>query len=257
MPTSVSFWIVAIIAVAFVGIAKGGFAGGVGVIATPLMALVMPVPEAAALLLPILIAADFMNTYHYRTQWDRPNIRLLLPAGIVGVVIGGLFFSLLADNERVMKMGIGLLALSFVAYQALRALRGGGMVGYKPSKLIGTVMGVSAGFTSTLVHAGGPPLGVYLIPQQLPRQTYVATAQIFFLVINLVKLIPYAILGLLTIGNLKTAVVLIPVAFIGLQVGQWLNRRFEEKWFLLFIYTLLLLTGIQLVLGRNLLSFLL
>ena len=47
------FWLVAAVAVIFVGIAKAGFGGGVGAIATPLMALVLPVAEAAALLLPL------------------------------------------------------------------------------------------------------------------------------------------------------------------------------------------------------------
>ena len=48
------FWATAAIAVLLIGIAKGGFGGGPGLLATPLMALTIPVSEAAALLLPLL-----------------------------------------------------------------------------------------------------------------------------------------------------------------------------------------------------------
>ena len=254
LSSSPLFWLIAVTAVTFVGISKGGFGGGVGIIATPLMALAMSVSDAAALLLPILIAADMMNAYHYRNDWDKENVKLLIPAGIVGVAIGGFFFTSLAGNDRAMKVGIGLLALLFVLYQAGRAYFAGQLEQYKPTRAAGIGLGMASGFTSTLVHAGGPPLTMYLLPQKLPRNVHVATFQIYITVINLVKLIPYIWLGLLNIGNLTTALILIPCAFIGLLIGQWLNRNFNDKGFQIFIYILLFATGIQLVLGRSLLS---
>ena len=48
------FYLRAIPAVTFLGLSKGGFAG-LGMLATPLLALIVPPLEAAAILLPILI----------------------------------------------------------------------------------------------------------------------------------------------------------------------------------------------------------
>ncbi len=48
------FWLLAFAGVVLTGISKSGFAGGAGVVAVPLLALVLPVERAAALMLPLL-----------------------------------------------------------------------------------------------------------------------------------------------------------------------------------------------------------
>ena len=54
------FYLVAIPAVVCLGLSKGGFTG-IGMVATPLLALIMPPLEAAALLLPILLGALWVH----------------------------------------------------------------------------------------------------------------------------------------------------------------------------------------------------
>jgi hypothetical protein len=250
------FWITAAIAIIMVGIAKAGFGGGVAVVATPLMALTIPVAEAAALLLPLLIVADIFSINHYRTRFDRDNIRVMLPGAVLGVAIGGFFFGYFSDNERALQIGLGILALVFVAFQFTRSVLLGMLEKRQPHPVEGIVMGAVAGFTSTLAHAGGPPATMYLLPQKLPRDIFVGTTVIFFASVNLVKLIPYGALGLLRVGNLLTIAILAPLSFIGVRLGIYLNKRFTDLWFNRLVYTILLLTGIQLILGRNLISFL-
>ncbi len=43
-----AFWLAAVIAVLLMGVAKAGFAGGVGTLATPLVSLTIGVAQAAA-----------------------------------------------------------------------------------------------------------------------------------------------------------------------------------------------------------------
>ncbi|MCO5197293.1 MAG: sulfite exporter TauE/SafE family protein [Anaerolineae bacterium] len=248
------FWIAAITSVLFVGIAKAGFGGGVGVLATPLLALAVPVSEAAALLLPILIVVDIFSVYHYRGDVDRLSIRVLLPAALVGVAVGALFFNLFSDNERVLQILIGLIALAFLAYQLGRNRITAAVAGSRPSRNVGRALGVTAGFTSTLAHVGGPPIAIYLLPQRLPRTLYVGTTALFFLIINVVKLIPYAALGLLRIGNVPVTLLLIPVAFIGVRLGIWLNHHFTDVWFNRVVYVLLFVTAVQLILGESIIA---
>ena len=63
------FYLAAIPAVILVGLAKGGFAG-LGLIAIPLMALVVSPVKAAALMLPILIVQDMVSVWAYRREFD-------------------------------------------------------------------------------------------------------------------------------------------------------------------------------------------
>ncbi|UCH26115.1 MAG: sulfite exporter TauE/SafE family protein [Trueperaceae bacterium] len=252
---STTFWLVAVLAVLLSGVTKAGFGGGAGVIATPLLALTIPVGQAAALMLPILIVIDILSVYQYRRAVDRVNLRMLLPGAIAGIVLGALFFSSFSDQERLLKFGVGILALAFVLYRLLLNAIVRVLGAARPSPLWASVWGAISGFTSTLAHVGGPTLTIYLLPQQLPRHLFVGTSVWFFFVVNLLKLIPYALLGLLRVENLPVTLLLLPLAFIGVRLGVTLNRAFNERWFHLFIYTLLILTGVQLVLGRNLIAY--
>ena len=247
------FWVCAVSAVIFVGIAKAGFGGGIGIIATPLMALTIPVADAAALMLPLLIACDVFAVNHYRTRFDRRSIKLLLPGAVLGIGTGAFFFGYFSDNERILQTGIGALALLFVLFQATRTLIMGALEKRHPRASEGVLLGGIAGFTSTLAHAGGPPVSIYLLPQRLPRELFVGTTVIFFASINLIKLFPYYSLGLLKTGNLMTTLLLAPLSYVGVKLGIYLNGRFPEIWFSRIVYTILFLTGLQLVLGRSLL----
>jgi len=251
-----AFWFCAVVAVTFVGIAKAGFGGGIGIIATPLMALTIPVADAAALMLPLLIACDVFAVNHYRTCFDRRSIKLLLPGAVLGIGTGAFFFGYFSGNERILQIGLGVLSLLFVLFQAARALIMGALEKHQPRAGAGVLMGAAAGFTSTLAHAGGPPVSIYLLPQRLPRELFVGTTVIFFASINLIKLFPYYTLGLLKTGNLMTTLLLSPLSYVGVKLGIYLNGRFPEVWFNRLVYTILFLTGLQLALGQNLLGML-
>lgn len=241
-------------AVVFVGIAKAGFGGGVGVVATPLMALTIPVTDAAAILLPLLMVCDFFSVRHYRSQFDRRSVVLLLPGAALGIAVGVFFFGYFKGNERVLQVGIGVLALGFVLFQAGKAALLGALEKRRPPGWVGALMGTVAGFTSTLAHAGGPPVTVYLLPQGLPRQLFVGTTVILFAAINLMKLGPYYWLDLFHVGNLKAIALLSPLAYVGVALGIWLNRHFTDLWFNRIVYGILFVSGVQLVLGRSLLG---
>jgi uncharacterized protein len=136
----------------------------------------------------------------------------------------------------------------FVLYQALRAVIFGALTKIKLPAAVGGLLGVCAGVSSTLVHAGGPFVVLYLLPQQLPREFFVGTTVVLFATMNVIKLVPYAYLGLIRVGNLTTVLLLAPLAIIGVWLGIWLNRRFDNTWFQRTVYVLLLLTGLQLIL---------
>ena len=251
------FWVTAALAVVLVGIAKAGFGGGVGAVATPLMALTISVADAASILLPLLIIADIFSLRHYWRTYDQRSLKLMLPGAVVGIALAALLFGYFSDNERILKSILGVIALAFVAYQGGRALILGALVKMRPPAWVGVSMGGAAGFTSTLAHAGGPPATIYLLPQMLPRDVFVGTNVVFFALLNVLKLIPYALLGLLRVGNLTTILLLSPLAYAGVRLGVYLNRRFTDKWFNRVVYGLLFITGVELVSGRSLITWLL
>lgn len=242
-------WAIIMLSVLIIGISKGGFGGGLSVVATPLLAMTMPVAEAAALLLPILIAADVFLVYGYREDIDWSNMRIHLPWAILGIGAGSLAFNYLADNERAFKLVLGIISLAFVAYQGGRGVIFGRLEKTVYPHYVRAILGAITGFTSTIAHVGGPPLTISLLPQKLPRQTYVGTFLLFFLLLNLIKLIPYSYLGLLRVGNLSLTLLMLPIVGVGAVIGRWLNGRFNEQTFQIVMYVFLTLTGLQLIFG--------
>lgn len=111
----------------------------------------------------------------------------------------------------------------------------------------GTFWSGVSGFTSFLAHAGGPPAQVYMLPQRLDKTTYVATVNLFFMIVNMVKLVPYAWLGQFSAANLGTALLLAPLVPVGAKIGLWLQKRASPEWFYRVARIRLLLTGLQLI----------
>jgi uncharacterized membrane protein YfcA len=241
------FYFLAVPVVLWVGVSKGGFGGGAGMVAVPLLSLSVPLPQAAAILLPILCAMDLFAVAAYRGQYSAANVRRLLPAALVGIGLGGLAFGTLDD--RWLRVVVGAIAVAFVARWALGLFRrrGGPADARRPGALSGAFWGSVAGFTSTLAHAGGPPVSVYLLPQRLPPTLFVGTTVIVFTVINYAKLVPYAWLGQLRSENLLTSLVLLPLAPLGIRLGRWLHDRVDDVLFYRITYALLLVTGLKLI----------
>jgi len=248
------FWFCAVPAVLFIGLAKGGFGAGAVILATPLLTLAIPVTHAVGLLLPLLIMTDMIALMHYRRHFDSRSIKMLVPSACLGVTAGALFFGYFSGSMNALRFIIGVVSLSFVLFQVLRTLILGAMAKHRPTVLEGILMGATAGFTSTMAHAGGPPVLMYLLPQKLEKSVFVGSMAIFFASVNLAKLLPYHILGLLYVGDTKTILTLAPLTFMGVRLGVYLNKRFSDIWFNRIIYSVLFITGIQLILGQNLLG---
>lgn len=237
------FYWLAVPAVLLTGISKGGFAGGLGVLAVPLMALVIPVPQAASIMLPILCTMDLFGWWTYRKAWDRSLLLHMLPGAVLGIVVGWLLFHQLSGHW--VEGLIGVLALVF-SLQRLFGLQPRDESPL-PEVARATLWSSLSGFTSFVAHAGGPPAMIYLLPKQLDKTRLVATLTLFFTLVNYIKLIPYAQLGQLDARNLGTALILAPLAPLGVYLGAWLHKRIDDKLFYRVSYALLLLTGIKLL----------
>lgn len=243
------FYPIAVLAILLTGISKGGFGAGSGGLAVPLMSIFIAPPEAAGIMLPILCAMDIFTVHAYRRRWSRQHLSAMLPGALVGIALGAFAFGSLPVNA--IRILLGLISVTFAINQvfglsarlAARLAR----EREKPGRVAGAFWGGLSGLTSTLAHAGGPPFAVYMLPQKLDKSLLVGTSAVFFLVVNYVKLVPYALLGQLNAGNLATALVFAPLAPLGIWLGVWLHARVSDWLFYRISYALLFITGAKLV----------
>lgn len=240
-----AFFALAIPAVLFAGISKGGFGSGAAFAATPLLAMILEPAVALGMMLPLLMLVDAATLRPYWRQWHAPSAWFLILAGLPGVILGAVFYQV--ANPDVLRFLIGAIALVFVAFQIARG-RGWLTVRVRPvSRTAGVLAGATAGFTSFISHAGGPPVAVYLLAQGLSKSAYQATTVITFWAINIFKAVPYGFLGIFTADTLKADLMLAPVALLGAWIGVRAHRLLPDPAFFAITYVLLTVTGSKLI----------
>lgn len=234
----------AVAAVLIAGVSKGGFGAGLGFVSTPLLALAVTPAEAAAILLPVLILIDQVGMASYWRKWNWAVVWPVLVASIAGIALGILMFD--AVSPDALRLGLGTIALGFLGFQLARTRgwtpRSGGGRGLRAA-----IWGAASGFTSTISHAGGPPVTIYLLSEKLEKTAYQASSVLIFWALNLMKLGPYAAIGAFDASTLATSAALAPAAILGVAVGIWAHRRVPERLFFRAMAVLLGLTGAKLV----------
>jgi uncharacterized protein len=239
--TDPAFYAVAVPAALLVGIGKSGVAGGFGILAVPLIALVLPVPQAAAIVLPLLTVGDLFGLAALARHRDRALLRVLVPAGLAGTVAGFLLFGVL--RPKTVSAVLGVMTLLFIAQ---RAWSSSGALARVVPKWFTAAAGLVSGITSFVAHAGGPPISIALLPMRLAPAVFAATTSVFFTLLNASKWLPYAWLGLVDATNMLTALALAPCAVLGVWIGVSLLRRLPALWFYRLVSAGLLLTGLKL-----------
>lgn len=243
MVTQPLFYAAAIPALLVYGISKGGFGGGLGILAVPLMSLTLSPTQVTGIVLPCLIVMDALSVWAYRKRFDPRNLLILLPSAPLGNLMGYLTFS--SFNDRLLGLMIGMVAVVFALHTWLR---GGSDAPPAPRSFWkGTLWGTVSGFTGFISHAGGPPLSVYLLPQKLEKSIYAGTATMYFALLNLIKVPSFYLLGQLGSGNLLTAAALSPLAPLGVYLGVWLHGKIDAVWFFRVMYGLVFVSGVALV----------
>lgn len=237
-------WFVCALAILITGISKSAFGGALGGVGVPLMALFLAPRLVVAVLLPILCVMDFFGVKAYWKRWSIAELKIILPGGIIGIIFGAAMIGLFPEKH--IKGIIGLIAVLFMLDRLFR-LRQRLQWQHQPGKLFAVVCGTVSGITSTVAHAGGPPILVYLMSKNLAKAQFVATTAIFFTVLNLAKLVPYVALGFFTWESIQIAACLAIFAPLGVWMGLHVLRVIPEAYFHSLATGLLGISGLKLI----------
>ena len=250
------WWVLVGFAVFFIGIAKSGFGSGVGLMIVPMTALAMSHTQygfegALGLLLPLLIVGDLIAIWQYRRLFSLTIVKKLLPATFVGVVIGSLALRWFGEHdqlvaEALIKTEIGLESVLLVSLHFYRIWRGLREL-YVPKPLHSHLVGGTAAISSTMAHAAGPIIALYLLPQKLDRQLFVGTCAIYFGILNNCKIPGYFFAGQMHLNLFLISIKLLPLVFLGAVMGFWLNKRMTDRIFSNVIFSVTFALGAYLM----------
>jgi len=240
-----AFFLVAVPAVIFAGVSKGGFGSGAAFAAGSILALVIEPGLALGIMLPLLMLIDVATLAPYWGKWGRREAILLIAGAVPGVIAGVALYRVASAD--VLRLLIGGVSVGFVIWQLSLARGWIRLEGQRMPDWTGNMMGTVVGFTSFISHAGGPPAAVFLLSRGLSKVQFQATTVLVFWIVNIMKFIPYSFLGMFTLETTKANLVLAPFALFGAWVGVQLHHIVSERLFFALTYVLLLVTGTKLI----------
>ena len=243
MEINLLFFLSVVPAIVLYGIAKSGLGGSISLISVPLMTVVMPLNQALAIILPILIFSDIIAVYRFRREFDFVTLKLIVPFAAIGIIIGSFTFTYF--SEDLLKLIVGIMGFLFSGHYFL--FKKEKTTPAKKNFFKGAICSSIAGFSSFCVHAGGTPTSLYLLPLRMKKEIYVGTRIIFFSCVNLIKLPLYVYLSMMNFDTLYQSVTLFPLALIGIFIGYKLLKIIEENLFYNIIYALILVSSAKLI----------
>lgn len=247
-----------VLAALLVGFAKTAI-GGVASISVAIFAAVMPARESTGALLPLLIVGDVFAVWSYRSHARWRTLLRLMPAVVVGVVLGAVFVARVDDT--VMRRTIGAVLVMLVAvnlWTRSRQARAGVTPDVGPDvgapagsetgrRVAAACYGSLTGFTTMVANAGGPVMSLYMLSVRMPMLAFLGTGAWLFALFNLLK-IPFSVgLGLLTWRSLVVDVVLAPAVVVGALVGRRVILRIDQVLFERVVIAVTVLAALNLV----------
>jgi uncharacterized membrane protein YfcA len=240
-------WIVAPAGVFVIAAMKGAFGGGFAILGIPLLALTMNPIAAGAMLAPLLLVMDLFALRRWRpSTWSRPDLFALLPGLLGGVMLGAALVAIAPSRLVAVLMAVVTLVFAghwFWQRRGGRPARARGPVSRWRALLAGTGSGV----TTTLAHAGGPPLALYLLRRDLTPAIYAGTTSVFFTAANMLKVGPWLLAAPPTTEVWALMALCVPVCWAGVTAGVALHGRLPGERLFWWCHLLLVAVGLKLL----------
>ena len=215
---------------------------GSGLISVPLLALSQPLQFA----IPLVLALDFTasvvlgSTNRKKANWS--EIKILLPAGMIGACIGA--FALLSLPTQPVLVALGAFTM-FVGFQNIFGLQPVGRL----SRSWAIPAGLAGGGAGALFGVGSPPYIIYLTRRLQDKSEVRATFSWLIAIDGGFRLGLFLIAGLLLEPKLQLAYALglVPMA-LGLYIGNKVHMDITSEGMLRVVGALLMLSGLMLFL---------
>lgn len=213
---------------------------GSGLIAVPLLALILPLQTVVplALVLDFIAALVMSRGARAHVRWD--EILPLLPTTLLGTLAG---VTLLINLPREpLLTGLALFVMVF----GLRYL-----FNVHSDRSISRGWSVPAGLSGGLIGAlfgtGGPPYVIYFTHRLREKSQLRATLSGLFMIDSSFRVVIFFVIGLFGMHLLPLLLVTAPTMMLGLYLGHRVHIGISNRQMLMLVGVLLLISGASLL----------
>ena len=237
------FYAAAVPAMILLGLSKGGFSS-MGMLAVPILALVISPVQAAGITLPILVLSDIVAVVAYWRVFDKRTVRIMLPGAVVGIFIGWLTAAWVTEHE--IRLIVGLISVLFALnywfrhrlqqHAAWSGCREGHVLGNRHR--LHVIRQPRRRASVSALRRAAQTRARASSPERRRSSLRSSTRS---------KPVPYFFLGQFDIANLTASAILLPISIPATFVGVWLVKKIELEAFYKIVYLLIFIVGIYLV----------
>lgn len=213
---------------------------GSGLIATPLLALFLPLTFIIPFISLLDMTASITHITHTRQHISWKVILRAIPFAFVGVPIG--LYILQGVETKSLVKALGTFIILFAIYS---------LVSPKLKKSNSIIWPAFAGFFGSLVGAmfgtGGPFYVFYFQTQQLDKSKFRATCAAVFLLDGLIRAAGFTYSGLYTSTVVLSIAYSLPIMFVSMYIGNHIHTNISQRTFQKSIGLFLIFSGLALI----------
>lgn len=227
--------LVAILLVAYVIFGIAGF--GSALVASPVMALYIPVAKIVPLLALLDMCAAIVNVSRDGRNAQWAELKRLIPVMIIGSLVGAAI--LLKTRPDILLLALGIFVMLYALYS---------LSGLKPDRQFSpkasVPFGLVGGIFSALFGSGGFIYAIYLSGRIEKKEAFRMTQTTLIGMSTLTRVVIFTFAGVyLDIDLLLLALVLLPGMLVGITLGRHFTLKMSREQFMKLINVILLASG--------------
>lgn len=227
-----------IVIILVASILQTGTGFGFSIVATPFLLMLFDARDAIQINLILSLIISMAMFRKVQKDIDKGIIKRFIVGSCIGLPIGIVLFQLVDISALKIFIGILILALTLLLLLRFRMKQTAGK---------DVAVGALAGSLTTGIGMPGPPLLLYFSGADTSKEKLRGTTLVYYLFIYAVSLLIQVIFaGTASIVWLASAAAL-PLVWVGLLIGQFLFVKVNQAGFRLFMYVILVFTGVYLL----------
>ena len=215
-----------------------GIAGfGSALVASPVMALYIPVAKIVPLLALLDMCAAIVNVSRDGRNAQWAELKRLIPLMIIGSLVGAAI--LLKTRPDILLLALGIFVVLYALYS---------LSGLKPDRQFSpkasVPFGLVGGIFSALFGSGGFIYAIYLSGRIEKKEAFRMTQTTLIGMSTLTRVVIFTFAGVyLDIDLLLLALVLLPGMLVGITLGRHFTLKMSREQFMKLINVILLASG--------------
>ena len=224
------------------GLIQGLTGFGGGLVAIPLLCLIMDVKIAVPLCIVSGLVITTVMAYELRRLFEWCKILPLLIGSLPGVLAGTV---LLKETDPVLiNRFLGLMLISISGFNLIFTPKP-----LNPSSAWGYIAGFFSGGLNAMTGAGGPPAIIYTTLHDWKKDEIKATLTGFFALSGYLTAAVHAFSGVITWSTMTYFVLTLPSVLLGTFAGSRISGRINRRTYLRTVYLLLAGLGVMMLVG--------